>query len=134
MTPVYGASPYDEQRRRDEAAKLYVESQRRRDLFQKGREAREDDAVIRAREDRERWERQRALDEMKREKVRAERELNDLSREAERKRSEVDALKRRESTRYEPSYVQRDRYVPTNDVRDRARRNTTELYRERWRV
>jgi hypothetical protein len=131
MVPSYEEPLYEQQRRREDAAKLYVESERRRSILERSREVREDEAVVRAREERERWERQRNLDDLKREEARKKRDLDDLDRETERKR---DDLRRRDSVRYESTYSdrpylersytypERSSYEPVGSVRDRARR------------
>jgi hypothetical protein len=111
--PTYEDSLY-EQRQREDAARLHVESQRRRSLFERNRE---DEALVRAREERENWERRRTLDNLKREEVRKKREIDDLSREAERKREEI---RRRGGSRYDSVYGERDRErYASSDYRDR---------------
>jgi hypothetical protein len=133
MVPSYEDPLYLQQRQQEDAAKLYLETQRRRSQFE-----RRTDSILRAQTERERLEQERDLEDLKYEKVRKQRELDELTRETTRKRSEADALRRRESVRrYDRDrYDSTDKYVPSTLPRDRARRDTTEIYRdtESWRV
>jgi hypothetical protein len=108
VAPSYEESLY-EQRQREDAGKL-------RALFEKNRT---EDAVIRAREEREQRQRRRTLDVLKREEARKKDELDELDREAERKRYN---LRRSDSSRYDPVYGERDRETY----------RSSDIYRDRW--
>jgi type II secretory pathway pseudopilin PulG len=148
MVPTYESQSYERLRQQEAAAKIYLDTQRRRAEFSRaddlalarareGREAqrrRDDLARARARDElerehdqRERYETQRRLDELKREAERKKRVIDDLARDAQRTR---DDMRRRQDAAGYGSY--NDRRRSTSYGNDNRRTSHTEFRREAW--